>query len=82
MEVTLKPLDPRHVVNTKHEHPWFYEWIEKNGIKDGEYKGYCDGKLRIHQVFKKGKLHGKETYYDEDGKIEVVNFYTNGKQFY
>ena len=52
-----------------------------NGLKHGVFKTYrVDGKLRLHESFKLGKLNGNSIHYYDNGKVKSSTHYTNGKR--
>lgn len=52
-----------------------------NGVLDGIYEQFSDGKLYRHLEFKTGNLDGKVYELFSDGKLEYEGQYTNGLQY-
>ncbi len=51
-----------------------------NGIADGIYEQFMDGKLKSHLEFKNGALDGKVQQFFSDGKLEYEGQYQGGLQ--
>lgn len=52
----------------------------KNGVPEGSYESYIDGKLYCKGNNKNGKSDGLVTVYESDGKtVLFVAYYENGK---
>lgn len=51
-----------------------------NGVLDGIYEKFIDGKLESHLEFRNGKLEGKVQQYSIEGKLEYEGQYEDGLQ--
>jgi antitoxin component YwqK of YwqJK toxin-antitoxin module len=51
-----------------------------NGVLNGAYEQFLDGKLSLHMEFKNGILDGKVYTHFSDGKLEYEGQYTSGLQ--
>jgi len=72
MEETLTYFIPVHYVDSQYNY-------QSNGLEDGIYREYENGKLKKVLQYKNGKMHGTCTYYEKN-RICEISQWKNGKR--
>ena len=56
-----------------------YLAVYKNGVAEGEIiDHYPNGKLESKRSYRNDELHGKSTYYNQEGDVYIIQYYDNG----
>ena len=58
----------------------FDYYKDDNGLYQGEYKSYHNGKLLVHKYYKDDQLHGIFKSYHNNGKLYNICNFINGKE--